>query len=178
MKPYLPKGKPSAKQFHDAHRLSELYFDRSKWVVFCGLSGSGKSTSIQWLQGRYPDIDFLVIDEIRTVSELLKLVFFSATRKKQNVLIASHVPACLHRLIRPLFYPQIIITTDSDQGQIEKWLTDQGIHFSPETVKQFIRRYGVNYFDLGLVMKEFPGLNFDDSWYRFEKQCKVKRTPE
>ncbi|MDB4450073.1 hypothetical protein N9127_03320 [Akkermansiaceae bacterium] len=68
--------------------------------------------------------------------------------------------------------------TDSDQGQIEKWLTDRGIYFSPETVKNFKRRYGINYLDLGLVMKEFPGINFDDSWHRFEKQCKVKRTPE
>ena len=174
----LPKGKLSTKQFHDAHRLCELNYNEPKWVVFCGLSGSGKSTSIQWLQDRYPDIDFLVIDEIRTVSELLKLVLIPDKRKKQNVLIASHVPACLHRLIRPLFCPQTIIKTDSDQGQIEKWLTDQGLHFSPETVKRFKRRYGVNYIDLGLVMKEFPGRDFDDSWHRFEKQCKVKRTPE
>ena len=174
----LPKEKLSTKQFHDAHRLCELNYNESKWVVFCGLSGSGKSTSIQWLQDRYSDIDFLVIDEIRTVSELLKLVFFSGNRKKQNVLIASHVPTFFHRLIRPLFYPQVIVKTDSDQGQIEKWLTDRGIHFSPETVKIFKRRYGINYLDLGLVMKEFPGINFDDSWHRFEKQCKVKRTPE
>ncbi|MDA7927855.1 hypothetical protein N9B33_04330 [Akkermansiaceae bacterium] len=45
-------------------------------------------------------------------------------------------------------------------------------------MKNFKRRYGINYLDLGLVMKEFPGINFDDSWHRFEKQCKVKRTPE
>ncbi|MDA7898861.1 hypothetical protein N9B11_01320 [bacterium] len=174
----LPKGKPSAKQFHDAHRLCELNYNEPKWVVFCGLSGSGKSTSIQWLQDRYSDIDFLVIDEIRTVSELLKLLLLSSKRERQNVLIASHVPTFFHRLIRPLFYPQVIVKTDSDQGQIEKWLTDRGIHFSPETVKNFKRRYGINYLDLGLVMKEFPGINFDDSWHRFEKQCKVKRTPE
>jgi energy-coupling factor transporter ATP-binding protein EcfA2 len=175
---FLPKEKLSTKRFYDAHRLCELNHKKSKWVVFCGLSGSGKSTSIQWLQDRYSDIDFLVIDEIRTVRELLKLVLLSNKMGKKSVLIASHVPAFFHRLIRPLFYPQVIVKTDSDQGQIEKWLTDQAIHFSSETVKRFKRRYGINYLDLGLVMKEFPGLNFDDSWHRFEKQCKVKRTPE
>jgi len=174
----LPKGKLSTKQFHDAHRLCELNYNEPKWVVFCGLSGSGKSTSIQWLQDRYPDTDFLVIDEIRTVRELLKLLLLSSKMEKPNVLIASHVPTIFHRLIRPLFHPQVVVETDSDQGQIEKWLTDRGIHFSSETVKNFKRRYGINYLDLGLVMKEFPGLNFDDSWHRFEKQCKVKRTPE
>lgn len=173
-----PKEKLSTKQFHDAHRLCELNYAESKWVVFCGLSGSGKSTSIQWLQDRYPNTNFLIIDEIRTVRELLKLVLFSSRKEKPNVLIASHVPTIFHRLIRPLFHPQVIVKTDSDQGQIEKWLTDRGIHFSSETVKNFKRRYGINYLDLGLVMKEFPGLNFDDSWHRFEKQCKVKRTPE
>ena len=178
MELFLPKEKLSTKRFYDAHRLCELNHKKSKWVVFCGLSGSGKSTSIQWLQDRYSDIDFLVIDEIRTVRELLKLVLLSNKMGKKNVLIASHVPAFFHRLIRPLFYPQVIVKTDSDQGQIEKWLTDRGIHFSPETVKDFKQRYGINYLDLGLVMKEFPGINFDDSWHRFEKQCKVKRTPE
>ena len=178
MEPCPPKEKLSKKQFHDAHRLCELNYNESKWVVFCGLSGSGKSTSIQWLQDRYSDIDFLVIDEIRTVRELLKLVLIPKKRKKKNVLIASHVPTVFHRLLRPLFYPQVIVKTDSDQGQIEKWLTDRGIYFSLETVENFKRCYGINYLDLGLVMKEFPGLNFDDSWHRFEKQCKIKRTPE
>lgn len=178
MELYLPKGKVSTKQFHDAHRLCELNYDESKWVVFCGLSGSGKSTSIQWLEDRYPNTNFLVIDEIRTFRELLRLVLFSSRMEEQKVLIASHVPAILHRLIRPLLLKQVIVKTDSDQGQIEKWLTDREIHFSPETVKRFKRCYGINYLDLGLVMKEFPGFNFDDSWHRFEKQCKVKRTPE
>ena len=112
--------------------------------------------------------------------ELLNLVLLSGTRgEDQNVLIASHVPTFFHRLIRPLFYPQVIVKTDSDQGQIEKWLTDQGNSFlsgNSETLQN--DAMGLTICDLGLVMKEFPGLNFDDSWHRFEKQCKVKRTPE
>ncbi|MEC5127258.1 hypothetical protein VSU19_10895 [Verrucomicrobiales bacterium BCK34] len=162
--------------FHDFHGLGRVKFDRPRCIVLCGVSGAGKSTAIRCLQEWHSDCDFEVVDEVRLLGDLRAAV--NNASADSPILIASHLPPLVHRLIRPWRVPQQIFEMDRNRGQIEAWLTERGIGFSPEAVSRFLKTYRASYVDLEIIVDAFPSDCFDESLHQFEKQRTVIRTPE
>ncbi|MDF1739890.1 MAG: hypothetical protein P1U86_12085 [Verrucomicrobiales bacterium] len=162
--------------FHDFHGLGRVKFDRPRCLVLCGVSGSGKSTAIRWLQERHSEVRFQVIDEVRLSGELK--VALSKAKSGSSLLIASHLSPFTHCFIRPWQMPQQIVEIDRNRGQVEASLRDRGIHFSPQAVSRFLKTYRASYVDLAIILDAFPSDCFDDSLHQFEKQRTVTRTPD
>ncbi len=163
-------------------------------VVFTGISGSGKSTALEFLR-HHPDFSgpdwvavhrgreglrfprcrgsVVAIDELLTLGELRPL---AGLLRHNRVLVASHLPrACFlpfagTRRIR-------LFRTDLDRGQIARLLARRGIRFSAAAVEDYCRGYGANYLDLEHIMERWPGNDFDRSYAAFRRLCCLRRTP-
>ncbi|MEM7696994.1 MAG: hypothetical protein AAF236_01155 [Verrucomicrobiota bacterium] len=162
--------------FHDAHHLAELVLQPPVWVIFLGVSGSGKSTSIDWLRRQRPELDWIEVEEIVGPSDLLSLR--RELPRDRCALIASHLKPVWHRLIRPPGRGQILIQVDRDRGQLETYLRDRQISFSREALSAFKKRFQTSFVDLRSVLELTDEGDFDQGWTKFEKQRDIDRTPE
>jgi ATPase subunit of ABC transporter with duplicated ATPase domains len=163
-------------QFIDSLQLARRDFSRTRVIVLCGESGSGKSTAIRFLMHQHPhlrdDARVRVIEELRHWRDLG--IFFSALNSGHRFLVASHLPPWLHRCLSVGGATEII-ELDRHHKKITDWLSANAIVHSEAAVSAFCARFGANYTDVRLILQHADATSFDQALGRFLKQCRLER---
>ncbi|MDZ4812848.1 MAG: hypothetical protein SGI99_09590 [Pseudomonadota bacterium] len=161
--------------FDDALNLADRDFATTRVVVFCGESGSGKSSAIRFVMHRHPhfqgDANVRVIEELRSWFDLSALL--SALWRGRRLLVASHLPIWLHQCLG-LFASTQVIALDQHSEKISRWLSAQNVSYSDAAVTAFCRRFGANYTDARLVLRHGHALSFDQALGQFFRQCRIE----
>lgn len=164
--------------FDDAMGLLQRDLRQRRMVVFCGASGSGKSSAIQFLLEQHPHCaataEWFVVEELRHYRDLWPVL--RALRHGQRLLIASHLPHRLHRLLALLVSTELI-ELDQQPHKIERWLQHRGIHHSPAAVSRFCQTFGANYHDAKLILAHYPTADFDQALGQFLRYCQLRHEP-
>ena len=159
----------------DALDLAGRDFSRRRVIVFCGESGSGKSSAIRFVIAAHPSIGAdpgrIVIEELRHWRDLG--VFLRALMRRRRLLVASHLPVWLHRLLGVLA-PTDVIALDTHPEKISRWLDARDVPYSSEAVAAFCARFGANYTDAALILDHRPGATFDAALGWFLKRCRLE----
>lgn len=163
-------------------------------LVLCGVSGSGKSTALRYLLAHHPDFagrpasafagpaldwrrarfetEVVMVDEVRRPQELARLRRLLA--RGHTLLVASHLPAPLHRLAGAGL-PRLVLRTDADPGKLGRHLRQRGCRVSPGVLAEFCARYGASYTDADIVLERSPGsADFDQAWRRFRRFARLE----
>jgi hypothetical protein len=164
--------------FDDALGLGSLELRGVRVIVLCGDSGSGKSSAIQYLLHAHPELAhdpaLRIIEELRGWRDLK--VFFAQLQRGQRLLIASHLPPLLHRLLSLLARTRIV-ELDRHPVKISRWLAARGIPYSDASVHSFCAQFGPNYSDAALILRHTGSASFDQALGRFRRQCSLQRHP-
>jgi hypothetical protein len=175
--------------------LAGRSFRGVRLVVFGGMSGSGKSTAIDFLRRRHPDFagqDWVTVardgrglrfpdcrgrtvavDEVVSPKELWGV---ARLVRHNRVLVATHLPlacyvgfavCCRTRTFR----------TDRDAGKVAVVLERRGITVPADTLRQYQRTFGANFVDAHHILERWPGESFDRSYRAFCRWCHIRRTP-
>jgi hypothetical protein len=162
--------------FVDTLGLGESDFANTRVLVLCGESGSGKSSAIRFLMQRHRhyrgDARVRVIEELRGWRDLG--VFLRALVHRDRLLVASHLPAWLHRGLGILARTRVI-ALDCHPQKISHWLAAHDVGFSDAAVAEFCRRFGANYTDARLILQHAQATSFDQALGRFLRQCRLQR---
>jgi hypothetical protein len=182
--------------FDDYHRLGKTDLAATRLLVFQGMSGSGKTTAIDYLCQCHeqfrdrsaktfrlvgPGIQLpalkeqlVVLDDVRFLRQLLPLG--RLLRAGNTVLVASHlVPACF--LPWRLRWPSRVFVMDHDEAKIERYLARKGVAFSRDAVRQYCHLFGANYLDLDFILERRTGCDFDEALGHFVKFCELDLSP-
>lgn len=167
---------PTSPAFDDVLDLGVITLKRRRGIVFCGRSGAGKSSAIRYLIEQHPAFarqraELDVIEELYDWRDAGR--FVHATLHRRPLLIASHWPVWLHRLLAPLSRVWVI-DLDRAEIKIRRALQNRGIAFSNDAVASFCAAFGANYTDLGIVLERYPDLRFDQAWQRFQRECAIR----
>ena len=167
--------------FDDFLGLKETSFANTKLLVFNGISGSGKSSYLNFLAKAHPDFKNLsqewiwtmhqsfqvkpnqkkclfLIDEIASPLQLPSLIRIK--KSTAQWVVASHI----HRLWFRLLLPQEKIKfyhTDHSTKKLETWMHRWGISFSKESLLAFQKKYGSSYVDLKCILERSPKKDLD-----------------
>lgn len=162
--------------FDDALDLAQHDFGRYRLIVFCGESGSGKSSAIRFLLAQHPDFadhpGVRVIEELRHWRDLAVLA--QAMRSGHRLLVASHLPTWFHRAMGWL-WRSAVFALDAHPIKIRRWMRTRDIICSDAAVDAFCRQFGANYTDAALIVRHFPGRSFDLALRLFDQQCRLHR---
>lgn len=165
--------------FHDYLGLASARLADVRLVAFCGESGSGKSTAIDWLRRCHPDVvgcmDWTVVEEIADARDWPEVPRMLAAGRR--LLVASHLGPIWYRPLR-VFGAQRLHALDARPEKIAHWLAQRGVAASADAVRAFVSRFGANYTDAALVLERAPGLNFDRALARFLRECRLERIAE
>lgn len=186
---------PCLPNFDDAYGLGDADFRGVRLVAFCGVSGAGKSTAIDYLRWQHRDFAdqpsevvttseaaklrdvrgrLIVVEELRTPRDLGAI--WTLLRGGATVLAASHLaPAWLapFRLLAPVRCYAI----DRDWRKIARFLDRAGVEHSTDAVRAYCRRYGANYVDAQVILERFPAMRFDDALAGFQRFCRLETSP-
>jgi len=183
--------------FDDYHRLGKLDLAPTRLLVFQGMSGSGKTTAIDYLCQHHrqfrdrsvktfrlvgPRIQLpaleeqlVVLDDVRFVRQLRPLG--RLLRAGNTVLIASH--------LRPIFFlpwrlrwESRVFVMDQDEAKIERYLARSKVVASRQAVRQYCRLFGANYLDVDFILERCPGSTFDEALAHFIKFCDLDLSPD
>jgi hypothetical protein len=186
---------PSPPIFDDAYGLSAANFGGVRLIAFCGVSGAGKSTAIDYLCRRHrdfrqrpalvvapadaattaiPEQCVVVVEELRKPPELR--VLGTLLRRGATVLAASHLVPAWFTPFR-LWAPTRCYRLDKDWRKIARYLQRRQIVYSEGAVQRYCQRYGANYIDVDVILERCPAPRFDDALARFERFCDVRRCP-
>lgn len=165
------------RDFDDALGLAALELRGVRVVVLCGESGSGKSTAIEHLLHTHPELaadpKLRIIEELRRWPDLK--VFLAQLWRGHRLLVASHLPPFLHRLLAVLA-PTQVIALDQHPIKISRWLSARGVPYTDESVAAFCALYGPNYSDAALILQHTESSSFDQALGRFLRQCSLRRS--
>lgn len=177
MKKILPDLPP----FDDFLGLSSKIFFDYQLLVFHGMSGSGKSSCLNFLAHHHPVFKnqlthwiwtqhrrfnpdtvrgqgLVVVDEI--VSPLQIPAVRSLLRTNQKVAIASHLHPLWFKLFCPSI-PQQSFCTDSSTDKLSTYLDRLGVSHTQSALQFFSKRYGSNYVDLHCILECAPKKSLD-----------------
>ena len=182
--------------FDDYHCLADADLQSVRLVICQGISGSGKTTAIEYLCQEHPHLrdrcpwvfrlvearclvpplrnELIVLDDLRFLRQLLPLR--RLLRAGNTVLVASHLPATCFLPLR-LFWPSRVFIMDRDEGKIERYLTRQRVAFSPRSVRKYCQLFGANYLDVDVILERRSGASFDEALSHFLKFCRLDLTP-
>ena len=171
-------------------------FDEVRLIVFSGVSGSGKTTTLQHLVSCHPhyqhelrtDITgspinwtrispstrLVVIDELVSLSDYWYLI--RLLHHGHYVIAASHLPNIYLRLLA-LIWSIRIIRVDKDYRTISHYLQQEQIHYSDAAVRDFCSVLGSSYVDTKIILEQYPSCSFDEAWSRFKRTSCIKREP-
>lgn len=175
--------------------LTGRSFHGVRLVVFAGMSGSGKSTAIDFLRCRHPDFAgqewvtvardpgglrfpecrgrTVAVDEVVSPAELWGV---ARLVRHNRVLVATHLPlACFAYLA--LWCRTRVFRTDRDAEKVAVMLRRRGISVPTETLRQYHRTFGANFLDAHHILERCPSDRFDRSYAAFVRWCRVRRTP-
>lgn len=186
---------PEPANFDDAYGLDAADFSGVRLVLFCGVSGSGKSTAITHLCQTHPDFRqresaaihpsdtqsltsprgrLVVVEELRRPRDLYGVA--GLLRRGATVLAASHLAPVWLVPLR-LAVKSRCYTMDRDWHKIARHLERRGISYTPQAVQAYCRKYGANYIDLDIIVEHFPGVPFDQALSCFERFCRIDLRP-
>lgn len=163
------------RELDDFLGLDQTPLATERLVVFCGRSGSGKTTAIEHLLTRHPAFrvgDVVVLDEITRLRELglvLRLLL-----RGERVVAASHVPRWAFLPFR-LLTPTALFRTDRGVGKLARYLDRLGISYSTDALERYARRYGASYTEIDIMRELAPDTSFDRILRRFEKLHRLRR---
>jgi len=182
--------------FDDYHRLADLDLQSVRLVICQGMSGSGKTTAIEYLCQEHPHLcdrcprvfqlvgprcllpplqnELVILDDVRFLRQLLPLR--RLLRAGNTVLVASHLSAACFLPLR-LFWPSRVFVMDRDVGKIERYLMRQRVAFSPRSVRKYCQLFGANYLDVDVILERRPGTSFDEALNHFLKFCQLDLIP-
>ena len=112
---------------------------------------------------------------IRSLSggNMQKVVLAREIALAPRLLVASHLPVWLHRLLGVLA-PTDVIALDTHPEKISRWLDARDVPYSSEAVAAFCARFGANYTDAALILDHRPGATFDAALGWFLKRCRLE----
>jgi hypothetical protein len=180
--------------YDDFLNLKTAQFRSFRLVVFTGVSGSGKTTAIQWLIDHHhdfhdrpvsrvagggldwavPNVDdgLVVVDDIIRLKELAKVI--RLLLRGNQVLLAAHLhPACLVPL--RMVWPAHIWRTDLNREKLERHLQARHIEFTRAAVDSYCDEYGSSYLDMAHILERYPGCSFDHALRLFRKYCRLEQ---
>lgn len=190
---------PNIPPFDDFLNLSKQNFNDTRLLIFHGVSGSGKSSNlnytahhhssfqnqkVKWIWTLHKkfsvetieNFDLVVVDEIVSPFQLPAITRLLRTNKK--VAVASHLNPVWFKTLCP-FIPILSFRTDASTEKICRYLDENAISYSPESIISFCESYGSNYVDLQCVLENYPGHNFDDALKFYRKFNTIKKfTPK
>jgi len=147
-------------------------------VSFHGRSGSGKSTAIEYLLARHPDLvgdrtgaRVTVFDDLIGPREIGRIV--RALGRGQRVLAACHFDRRWLGMLR-LRWRLLAFDLDAIPTKIERWLDARGVDYTPRAVERFCREHGANYTDAQIILERSPGASFDRALSRFLRGSRIE----
>ena len=182
--------------FDDYHHLAKLDFQGMRLVIFEGMSGSGKTTAIEYLCREHPQFrdchprilrlarphcrlhairdELVVLDDVRWLQQLLAVA--QLLQSGNTVLVASHLSS---RWFLPLacLWKSRWFVMDRDQAKIERYLTRRQVTFTQQAVVRYCQVFGANYADVDLILEHCPAQNFDAALGYFLKFCRRELSP-
>ena len=189
--------RPPEPGFDDHLGLMSRDFSGARLVVFHGVSGSGKSTSIARLLSDHPDFrgqacghvtgpgirwrglcrreHLVAVDECYRLRDLFGLA--RLLRRGHRVLAASHLPIWTSALLGRI-WPVVALRTDCDPAKIARYLDTCRVRFSRDRVLDFSSRFGASYLDVDRIMEFDGGRDFDRAYDRFIRCCRVETRRE
>ena len=180
--------------FDDFLSLSKQSFNNTRLLIFHGISGSGKSSNLNYLAHHHPsfqnqrvkwiwthhkrfkvqaiqDYELVVVDEIVSPFQLPAISKLITQNKK--IAIASHLNPAWFKVLFP-FTPTLSFRTDASGQKIRRYLDKRDISYSDESILSFCKIYGSNYVDLQCTLENHPGKTFDDALKWNQKFNKIK----
>ena len=180
--------------FDDYLGLADIDLRDTRLVVCYGMSGSGKTTAIQFLCRENPhlrprrahpvrldgwiysvpglDHVLIILEEVWLISHLLLVL--RLLLGGNTLLVASHLHPLWFFPLR-LIWSQRVFVMDRDTEKIARHLESRGIVFTHPAVQLYCRKFGANYRDVDIIMECCPEASFDQSLVRFLKFCRLKR---
>ena len=169
--------------FDDFLSLSKQSFNNARLLIFHGISGSGKSSNLNYIANHHPsfhnqsvkwiwthhkrfkvqaieDYDLVVVDEIISPFQLPAINKLLSKNKK--VALASHLHPAWIKILCP-FTPTLSFSTDTSAEKIRRYLDRKEISYSAKSILSFCKTYGSNYVDLQCILENLPGKSFDDA---------------
>ena len=180
--------------FDDFLNLSKQNFNNARLLIFHGISGSGKSSNLNYLAHHHPsfqnqrvkwiwthhkrfktraiqDYDLVVVDEI--VSPIQLPAISNLINQNKKIAVASHLNPAWFKAFFP-FTPTLSFRTDTSAQKIHRYLDKRDISYSAESILSFCKTYGSNYVDLQCILENYPGKCFDDALKWNQKFNKIK----
>ncbi len=192
---------PDYKGFDDHLDLKNLNLEQQQLIGFFGVSGSGKTTAMgylqkqnlstytkthKWLYSPTPveikdaaqNYDLLYLDEILTVKQFLSiLTILKFEKSSPKIVMTSHLPLLFVKTLLS-FSKHKLFQIDKNIFTIKDYLTAKGMSASPEVLTSFHKKYKSSYTDLELILEfSSDSQNFDDAYYYFHKFCSIKHHP-
>ena len=171
-------------------------FNDVQLIVFSGVSGSGKTTTLQQLVSChqnyqheprtditgspidwtriYSSTQLVVIDELVSLSDYWHLIYL--LHHGHDVIAASHLPNIYLGLLA-LIWKIRVICVDQDYRKISRYLKQEQIHHSDAAVQDFCNILGASYIDTKIILEHYPSCSFDEAWSRFKRTSHIKREP-
>ena len=175
--------------------LAGRSFRGVRLLVFGGMSGSGKSTAIDFLRRRHPDFagqDWVTVardrqglrfprcrgrtvavDEVVSPAELWGV---AQLVRHNRVLVATHLPLACYAGFA-IWCRTRVFRTDRDAGKVAVVLERRGITVPADALRQYQRTFGANFLDAYHILERWPSDRFDRSYAAFRRWCRVRRTP-
>ena len=180
--------------FDDFLSLKKQNFNNSRLLIFHGISGSGKSSNLNYIAHHHPSFqnqsvkwiwthhkrfkvqaihsyNLVVVDEI--ISPFQLPAIFKLLSQNKNIAVASHLNPAWFKILFP-FTPTLSFRTDASAEKIRKYLNKKDISFSSESILSFCKSYGSNYIELQCILENHPGKSFDDALKWNQKFNKIK----
>ena len=180
--------------FDDFLSLKKQNFNNSRLLIFHGISGSGKSSNLNYIAHHHPSFqnqsvkwiwthhkrfkvqaihsyNLVVVDEI--ISPFQLPAIFKLLNQNKNIAVASHLNPAWFKILFP-FTPTLSFRTDASAEKIRRYLNKKDISFSSESILSFCKSYGSNYVDLQCILENYPGKSFDDALKWNQKFNKIK----
>jgi hypothetical protein len=165
------------REFHDYLALGAAPLAGVRALVLTGRSGAGKSSYIEWLRARHPDVraraaagELAIVDEILVARDFMRA--WRAVRGARLALVASHLPGWAHAPLGALG-PIRVLDLDRAPAKLELELERRQVPHGRAALEAFRDRFGANYTDLAIVLERYPGLPFDAAWARFTRECRI-----
>ena len=184
--------------FLDYSKFRDIRLAQYNLIVFCGNSGSGKSTAIEILVNIHcehftfvfvdisiigtPDVvakycvassnTYLIIDEIWKPSQLHNLRVLS--RRGYKIIVASHVSPWVSKLLL-MYSRSLTINLDACNNKLERYLDHRGISYSKAVMRSYQNKYGNVFTELQIILVHCPSKNLDYSYAKFHKFNRITK---
>jgi len=158
-------------------------------VVFTGISGSGKSSAIQYLVSRFPEITkqgvesiagerlkwkssysarWLLVDEVVSLRDAW--IIKQLVERGHRVIAASHLSVPVFKTIC-LSIDGLYFRTDDASDKLARYISNQGVEYDESSMKQFIDQFGQSYTTLDVVLGYCQSKTLAGAMEYFSRHC-------